>query len=317
MKKSNLITILIFAAMITGAAVFTTLRSTVAKTPDDPFTSLKQDTAEADSEIPSTTAAENITANDKNASPISPDTTAETERHDQHSPGSPPESIKTDTQPSVQTEAVISENNKNTSDTSIPDTVQTGDALFIGDSRTVGLCEYSEMQNTDFFANVGMTVYNIRKKTVSVPGIGKVTLDELLEGKKYDRIYLMLGINEIGYKTENTVKKYRELIGFIQEKQSASTIFIQANLHVDKDRSSKDAVINNPAINALNRAISEIADGINIFYLDANTVFDDENGDLSADKTDDGTHPYAKYYSEWGRWLETQTRTLTGKGSNP
>ena len=127
----------------------------------------------------------------------------------------------------------------------------------------------------------------------------------------------MLGINEIGYNTEKTVRKYRELIVFIQEKQPNASIFIQANLHVDKGRSSKDTVINNPAINGLNSAISEIADGRNIFYLDVNIIFDDEDGNLSAEKTGDGTHPYAKYYYEWGRWLEAQTRTLTGKGSNP
>ena len=72
-------------------------------------------------------------------------------------------------------------------------------ALFIGDSRTVGLSEYSQIDGADFFANVGMSVYNIHDKTVSVPTVGKVTLTQLLKNKKYDKIYVMLGINEIGY----------------------------------------------------------------------------------------------------------------------
>ena len=315
MKKSNLITVLLFAAMITGAAVFTTLRSSVAKTPDDSFSS-QYDSIQYQTET-SATHTGDLSSNEKNTLPISPDTASETDEYQHHSPGSPPESEQNDTQQSVQTENIQKETNTNNNESSVPNIIQTEDSLFIGDSRTVGLSEYAEMQNTDFFANVGMTVYNIRKKTVSVPGIGKVTLDELLDGKKYGRIYLMLGINEIGYNTEKTVRKYRELTDFIQKKQPGTTIFIQANLHVDKDRSSKDSVINNPAINALNSAISEIADGISIFYVDANIIFDDESGNLSADKTGDGTHPYAKYYSEWGRWLEDQTRTLTGKGRKP
>ncbi len=316
MKKSNLITVLLFAAMITGAAVFTTLHSSVAKTPDDSFTS-QYDSVQSHPEILSATDTEDLSANEKDTLQISPDVFSETNKYQQHNPGSPPDSEQNNTQETVQTDTITEETAVNNNIPPVQDTVRTEDALFIGDSRTVGLSEYAEMKNTDFFANVGMTVYNIRKKTVSVPGVGKVTLHELLEGKKYGRIYLMLGINEIGYNTEKTVRKYRELIVFIQEKQPNASIFIQANLHVDKGRSSKDTVINNPAINGLNSAISEIADGRNIFYLDVNIIFDDEDGNLSAEKTGDGTHPYAKYYYEWGRWLEAQTRTLTGKGSNP
>ena len=50
-----------------------------------------------------------------------------------------------------------------------------GDALFIGDSRTVGLMEYSGIDGADYFCTVGMSVYNIHKKPVSVPKVGKVT----------------------------------------------------------------------------------------------------------------------------------------------
>ncbi|MEZ3421067.1 MAG: hypothetical protein K1V95_04005 [Eubacterium sp.] len=57
-------------------------------------------------------------------------------------------------------------------------------ALFIGDSRTVGLMEYSGL-SSDFFANVGMSVYNIYEKKVSVPGTGKISLNDLLSRKKY------------------------------------------------------------------------------------------------------------------------------------
>ena len=35
------------------------------------------------------------------------------------------------------------------------------DALFIGDSRTVGLMEYAGIDDADYFCTVGMSVYNI------------------------------------------------------------------------------------------------------------------------------------------------------------
>ena len=44
--------------------------------------------------------------------------------------------------------------------------------------------------------------------------------------------------------------------------------------HVTKSRSDTDNVINNPAINRFNDAISKFANGNDIFYLDANILFD-------------------------------------------
>ena len=188
-----------------------------------------------------------------------------------------------------------------------------GDALFIGDSRTVGLMEYSGIDGADYFCTVGMSVYNIHKKPVSVPNVGKVTLTELLNGKKYGKIYIMLGVNEVGYKFSSTAEKYSELIELIKDKQPNAVIFIQANLHVSKSRSDSDKVVNNIAINGLNTELSKLADGKHIFYLDANILFDDEAGGLSADKSEDSTHLYAKYYKEWGEWIVKQTASLIGE----
>ncbi len=183
-------------------------------------------------------------------------------------------------------------------------------ALFIGDSRTVGLMEYAEIEDADFFCTVGMSVYNIHKNPVSVPNVGKVTLTELLKNKEYDKIYIMLGINEVGYKFSSTVTTYSELLDFVQDSQPDSTIFIQANLHVTQSRSNSDKVVNNAAISGLNFELSKLADGKSRFYLDANKLFDDASGSLSADKTGDSTHLYAKYYVEWGKWIIRQTASL-------
>lgn len=181
------------------------------------------------------------------------------------------------------------------------------DALFIGDSRTVGIMEYSGLKEANYFCRSGMNVFAIKKERVSVPNIGKVTLDELLSNKKYGKIYIMLGINELGYEFERVVNKYNELIEFIEEKQSDAIIIIQANLHVSKKRSDSDNYINNKNINKLNDELKKIANGKNIFFIDANYLFDDDGGNLSSDKTSDNAHLYAKYYVEWGEWICTET----------
>ena len=183
-------------------------------------------------------------------------------------------------------------------------------ALFIGDSRTVGLAEYAQMDDAHFFAAVGMTVYGVDTANVSVPHVGKVTLSELLKNHSYDKIYIMLGINELGYPVEKTLEKYCALIQSIQEAQPDTLIFVQANLHITKSRSDNDKVINNPKIDTFNDHISQLADHERIFYLDANCIFDDADGALSEAKSGDHAHPLAKYYQEWGNWIAEQTGAI-------
>ena len=181
------------------------------------------------------------------------------------------------------------------------------DALFIGDSRTVGMMEYAGLTEANYFCSIGMNVFNIKKNRVSVPSVGKVTLEELLSNKKYGKIYIMLGINELGYDFQSIINKYGDLLDFVNGKQPNAAIFIQANLHVSKKRSDSDKYINNKNIDRLNSELSKSANGKSTFYIDVNPLFDDKDGNLSLDKTSDNAHLYARYYTEWGEWICKET----------
>ncbi len=179
--------------------------------------------------------------------------------------------------------------------------------LLIGDSRTVGIREYAGLEGADFFASTGLGPHKIRDAMVAVPNIGKVTLADLLAARRYDRIYIMLGINEVGYPAGSTMKKYSALVEQIRTAQPEALIILQGNLHVTRAWSEHDKIINNPVLDAFNAETAALADGKRIFYLDPNPLFDDADGHLSTDKCSDGAHLRAKYYTEWGEWLARQT----------
>lgn len=180
------------------------------------------------------------------------------------------------------------------------------DALFIGDSRTVGLMEYGNLENTVFFADSGMSVFSLQSKKVSVPELGKVTLAEILQEKQYGKIYLMLGINELGYQFEVVQKKYQETVEYIRSFQGNAVIFLCANLHVTEEQSEKDPIYNNTNVNRVNEMIAGLADNINYFYVDVNELFDDENGNLDEEYCSDSFHVYGKDYKSWIDWLCTK-----------
>ena len=180
-------------------------------------------------------------------------------------------------------------------------------ALFIGDSRTVGIAKFAGIEGADFYACTGMSVYTVWKETSSVGNWGKMLLEEVLQQKEYDRIYLMLGINELGYNMDKTIATHAALVARIRELQPRAYLMICANMHVTQKRSSSDKIINNARIDQLDAAFSQQADGKSIFYLDVNPVFDDENGALGAQYTQDNTHILGKYYALWKDFLLENT----------
>lgn len=181
-------------------------------------------------------------------------------------------------------------------------------ALFIGDSRTVGIGKYAGITESDFFASTGMSVYSIFDDKVKVGDRAeKCTLETLLSEEQYDRIYLMLGINELGYNLERTAETYGTVVARLRELQPEAYIYIQANLHVTKKKSDSDKTYNNDRINRLNESISAFADGEQVHYLDVNPVYDDENGAMTANYTWDEIHLLAKHYALWADYLRENT----------
>lgn len=180
------------------------------------------------------------------------------------------------------------------------------DAVFLGDSRTMGISDYSGL-NADFFCENGMTVYKLLdEKGVIYQKTGeKVNLNQVMQQKQYGKIYIMVGMNELGYRDTNYfLEKYRSVVEQIREWQPQAVIFLMANLHVSEEKNNIQTEFNNININAKNVATATLADGINVFYLDNNPLFTDENGFLKKDITFDGVHLYANYYMEWVNFIK-------------
>ena len=176
------------------------------------------------------------------------------------------------------------------------------DALFIGDSRTVGLQKYGTLDNADYFASAGLNLYTINRTQVETAEGKKVKLEEMLTHNTYGKVYIMLGINELGYDFDTTVEKYREFIDYIFTMQPDTILYVCANMHVNSLRNELDEIHNNPAINRMNEQIAAFADQKNIFYLDVNPLFDDEEGNLAQEYISDDTHLLGMYYETWCSW---------------
>lgn len=182
------------------------------------------------------------------------------------------------------------------------------DALFIGDSRMAGLSEYCEplYSRADFYVKRSLTVYQLLDgKEVKFNKENK-TLWEVLDEKQYGKIYIQVGINEIGTgNPEYFSIAYSQLISQISERQPGAVIFITGIMHVTDKKSKSDKLYNNPNINERNAVLEPLADNINVFYIDINENIDDENGGMRQDYSYDEIHLLGSCYEPFHRTLLT------------
>ena len=182
------------------------------------------------------------------------------------------------------------------------------DAVFIGDSRTVGMFEYGGLEEiSTFYASKGLTVYRLfDADIVSVPGERKqITVEEALQQNSFAKIYLMIGINEMGTGTvESFLEKYQEVVTHLRELQPDAIIYLQAIIKVTAERSAKGDYITNEGITARNEGIARLADNEKVFFLDVNPEVCDESGGMIPDYTFDGVHLKARYIEIWKDYLK-------------
>lgn len=180
------------------------------------------------------------------------------------------------------------------------------DALFIGDSRTLGLMEYGGVSQASYFADSGMSVFNLEKTTVPVAGYGKTDIRSLLKQKKFGKIYFMMGINEAGYPWKTLEKKYKETVAMIRDMQPDAQIFLCANLMMTEEKSDQSKAINNKVICKINAMIEKLASKNEMYYIDVNEIFTDKKGNLCETYSNDGVHVLGKYYRDWMDWICTK-----------
>lgn len=185
------------------------------------------------------------------------------------------------------------------------------DTLFIGDSRTYGFLSYKiKVPGAVFFSNEGMSSADALKRSLEIPGVGKVTLEELLQKKAFKQVYLMFGLNEINNNLNNDTiaVRYQQIIGKIAELQPNAKVIVQSTLHVTKAKNTANvksgSKITNARINELNALLMQLVDKPYVYYLDINAAFDTEDGTLSTDyAAGDGMHIKARGYTAWRDFL--------------
>lgn len=185
------------------------------------------------------------------------------------------------------------------------------DAAFIGDSRTDGFMIYSGIGCGENLTSNGLSIFRLGEGAVFRIGGEKMTLPQALERKEYGKVYLSLGVNELGiYNDEGFYQSYLEAIDLIRTLQPQAVIYIQGLIPVNEEvvaASGGGNYLKNDHLRVYNDLMRQAAQEKQVVFLDLYTEFVDENGSLPADASRDGVHLHRAYCEQWLSYLQRHT----------
>lgn len=177
---------------------------------------------------------------------------------------------------------------------------------FIGDSITQAFLMYAGLKDVQDYTNIGLMVDTaLTKKFITNDNGEKITILEDLATKNIDTIYIMLGINELGWIYNDIfIKDYENLIDKILEVKPNCEIIVQSIIPVTKTKSEGDNIYNNDKITEYNNLIKDMANRKGIKYIDLCTVLADKSGNLPKEASTDGIHLNKEYCQKWLKYLK-------------
>lgn len=187
------------------------------------------------------------------------------------------------------------------------------DAVFIGDSRTDGLKLYSGItSDAAFLGSTGLTVYDVlNDKKVIRSGKEKISVLEALALGSYGKVYISLGVNELGYyDPEGFSEAYGQVIDAVRECQPEALIYIQSILPVNPAKCKANDVpyyVTNEGVASYNEVLPGLCGEKKVRLVDIPGALQDEAGESPADLSTDGVHFKKVGYGLWLEHLTTHT----------
>ena len=185
-------------------------------------------------------------------------------------------------------------------------------AVFLGDSRTEGLQLYSGLTHGTFYWARGMSVFRADDPEYAIFNVdGEMcTLVGTLSKKQYDKVYIMIGINELGYPAESYDKGMAELVDKVIAAQPNAVIYLQTLPPVNDTVAQQSGLayyINNENVTRFNEGIVRVAQEKKVVLLDTASIYRGEDGQLPAELASDGAHFVPSGYAMWVDYLRTHT----------
>ena len=165
-----------------------------------------------------------------------------------------------------------------------------GDAAFIGDSRMKGIMNFAKFEYAADFSHVGLTVADVFTKPYIDTASGTVTVSEALQGGTYGKIYMMTGLNELGwYDTDKFIEYYGDMVDLAKQTHPEAQIYVIGIMPVGAKATAEQAHLTNDRVQMFNGLILGMCEAKQVYFVDGFEAVA-SNGTLPDDASPDGVH---------------------------
>ncbi|MDY4105011.1 MAG: GDSL-type esterase/lipase family protein [Oscillospiraceae bacterium] len=191
------------------------------------------------------------------------------------------------------------------------------DALFIGDSVTLGLSLYcgENLGKAQFLCAGSMSATNLLSGLIVPTFQGQsVSLAEGVTMSGASKIYIMLGMNNIAFGVDEAAADMLTVISQVLEANPDVTIIIQSVTPMASTSNIAGRDLNNDNIRAYNAKMQELCQENEWYFVNVAEVMTGEDGclrtDVCSDPNDMGIHVSAAGVAVWIDYLKTHTPAL-------
>ena len=180
------------------------------------------------------------------------------------------------------------------------------DAAFFGNSLMDGLRLFGGLKYGDFYANTSASVVSVSSVTNFKNSADEpcTMLDALLE-KQYHKVFVLFGINELGFQLNGFIDIYSELIAELAEGEPDARIYIFSLTPITEKRDEESDLFTKARVQEFNAAVAAMAERCGCIYVDLYTAMADEDGWLPEKEASDGIHFTVEKYKEWADFLRS------------
>lgn len=189
------------------------------------------------------------------------------------------------------------------------------DAVFLGDSRTEGLQLYSGLKSGAYFWEWGMSVFHTDDHRKIVVDGQNLTMLEALATGTWNKVYIMIGVNDLGYPADSYRTALAELVDQVQAIQPEAVVYLQTMPPVNEGKAQESKIayyVNNANLDLFNQAIVQIAKEKQVALVDVASCLRSSQGILAEDMTSDGVHLRKAGYQTCLDYLKCHTLDQAG-----
>lgn len=159
-------------------------------------------------------------------------------------------------------------------------------SVFAGNALAETVKMYGVVKEIECFAGVNIDAENVYNVTA---GAGTISVADQFKSKKFDKIFLSFGENELSWESSSKFKAYyRDFVEKIKEYQPRASVYLIAIPPVTEEISTSGGYVTMENIKAYNKRIKSIAISEETYYIDSVDALADDDGYLPEGVSCDG-----------------------------